>query len=276
MSHAATPERVLINLTLQVGSEVLQAEVRVPVHPIRPVDLLPILMSMDDAILSVMENEVRGQGKAISCKKGCGACCRQLVPIGDVEARYLAEIVSEMPPKRRARVEARFAQALEDLERKGMLGRLRQADQLTTKDQRRQLGVDYFACGVACPFLEEECCSIHRDRPLVCREYLVTSPPRYCADPLPQQIARVALPVMLGKVLSRFGDGFGQRPARWLPLVLALEWTANHPEDMARLPGPAMLENFLRLIARWKDQGAAESADGPFFADSDAGAAYPS
>ncbi|HEY5241787.1 MAG TPA: YkgJ family cysteine cluster protein [Polyangiaceae bacterium] len=37
---------------------------------------------------------------------------------------------------------------------------------------------------VSCPFLEEESCSIHPDRPPICREYLVTSSPR------PRAVAR--------------------------------------------------------------------------------------
>ena len=255
MSDPSGRERALIHLRLLVGAELLEAEVNVPIDPIRPVDLLPILMSLDDAFLGVIENEVNGQGKVISCKKGCGACCRQLVPIGDVEAYYLAEIVSEMPDTRRSHVESRFCEALDQLDRRGMLERLRRADELTTREERRQLGLDYFACGVPCPFLEDEACSIHRDRPLVCREYLVTSPPEYCAQPLPQQISRVSLPVMLSKVLSQFGDGVGGRPARWLPLALALEWVANRGEEVsARVPGPEMFENFLRLVAKWNER----------------------
>lgn len=245
-------EKSLIRLSLRVSGELLEAEVRVPTQPIRPVDLLPILMSLDDTILAVFESEVEKQGRTISCHKGCGVCCRQLVPIGDVEARYLAEIVSEMPQPRRTLVETRFQNAIAALDRQGMLERLHRADELVTKEARRQLGVDYFACGVACPFLEDEACSIHRDRPLTCREYVVTSPPEYCAEPLPQRIARVQLPVMLSKLLSRFGDGVGNRPARWLPLSLALEWVANHGEAEAPcLPGTEMFENFLRLVANW-------------------------
>ncbi len=43
----------------------------------------------------------------------------------------------------------------------------------------------YFHLGIACPFLEDESCSIHADRPISCREYLVTSPAVNCADPKP-------------------------------------------------------------------------------------------
>ena len=45
-----------------------------------------------------------------------------------------------------------------------------------------------------CPFLEEESCSIHPDRPLVCREYLVTSPAELCAGPTQEGVTPVAVP----------------------------------------------------------------------------------
>ena len=57
---------------------------------------------------------------------------------------------------------------------------------------------------------------------------------------------------MLSKLLSRFGDSVGNRSARWLPLVLALEWIAKHGEDQAScLSGTQMFEHFLRLVANW-------------------------
>jgi Fe-S-cluster containining protein len=250
MNGPPPTEKTVVRLSLRVGGELLEAEVRVPSQPIRPVDLLPILMSLDDAIVAIFEREVQKRGQTISCHKGCGACCRQLVPIAEVEACYLAGIVAEMPLPRRTLVEKRFQEALAALDHRGMLDRLHRTDELVTKEARRQLGLDYFACGVACPFLEDEACSIHRDRPLACREFLVTSPHERCAEPLPQRIARVPMPVMLVKSLSRFGDGLGNRPSRWLPLVLALEWADHHRDDETpRLPGPQLLENFLRSLA---------------------------
>ena len=35
-------------------------------------------------------------GKAISCRKGCGACCRQLVPISRTEAERLLSTVAAL------------------------------------------------------------------------------------------------------------------------------------------------------------------------------------
>jgi len=240
-------------MVLKACNDVLNVEIKVPTAPIRAVDLLPILMSFDDAVVGAYEKETVRQGKTISCKKGCGACCRQLVPISEVEAQYLTELVAEMPPERRHQVETRFRQAREELERKGMRERLLRAAGLTAPDERRQLVVDYFACAIPCPFLEEESCSIHLHRPLICREYTVTSPPERCADPSQQDINGIAIPIHFSNLLRRFADGEGNRPYRWLPLVLALSWASQESEPMPRLPGPQILENFFRLV-RQEDQ----------------------
>jgi Fe-S-cluster containining protein len=259
MTIESSGEKTVLNLKLAVGNKELEATVSLPRAAIRPVDVLPILQSFDDAVMNVLVEEVQQQGKTVSCKAGCGACCRQLVPITDTEARYLAELVAEMPDDQRAHVEDRFRTALAELEKCGMLDRLRDASELSELESRRQLGMDYFDSGIPCPLLENESCSIHSHRPLTCREYLVTSPPQNCSHPLPQQINRVAVPVMFSKVLSRFGDGVGRRPARWLPLVMALEWVANQGDsDQPRVPAPEMFNNFLRLIAASSDRASLE------------------
>lgn len=250
MAEKSEASRAVLCMALNVCNQVMEIEIKVPTAPIRAVDLLPILMSFDSAVVGVFEKESVRQGKTISCKKGCGACCRQLVPISEIEAQYLTELVAEMPPERRDRVETRFRQAREELERRGMRERLLQAADLTSPDQWRPMVFDYFACGVACPFLEEESCSIHFDRPLICREYTVTSPPERCADPSQQDIYGVPIPIHFSNLLRRFADGEGNSPYRWLPLVLALNWASQESKPMPRLPGPQMLENFLRLVRK--------------------------
>jgi Fe-S-cluster containining protein len=248
MAEAGEIPRAVVRVALKLGDDVLTVQIAVPTAPIRAVELLPILMALDNAVVDVYAREAEKEGRAISCKKGCGACCRQLVPISEVEAQYLGELVAQMPPERRERVESRFHAARERLEELGMRERLLRAAGPAGPEEQRQLTLDYFACGVPCPFLEEESCGIHFDRPLVCREYNVTSPAAWCADPSRHDIHRVAIPIHLSSLLSRFADGEGKRPYRRLPLVLALNWTSHDSEPMPRLPGPQMLQNFLRLL----------------------------
>src|SRR5437588_12234271 len=102
-------------IELQLGRRRLQVKVDVPAAAARRVDLLPLLQNLADAVVTAAADDVDQQGQAISCKKGCAACCRQLVLIGPTEARRLRALIDAMPERRRADVLARFAQARERL-----------------------------------------------------------------------------------------------------------------------------------------------------------------
>ena len=219
MGHA----RASVALSLRVSGEVLDAALEVPAGPARIDDLLPALQALTDALVAVATKQAQADGRRVSCRAGCGACCRQLVPVSEVEARRLAELVRALPDPERAIVEDRFARALEAMAAGGLLDRLRASDTPMDRDERRRVGLEYFARGVACPFLVDESCSIHRDRPLSCREYLVTSPAERCARPAPGTIDQVPMPTQLSRALMGTGDDGAAHPVRWRPLVLALE-----------------------------------------------------
>jgi hypothetical protein len=114
-----------------------------------------------------------------------------------------------------------------------------------------QLAVDYFHARVPCPFLENESCSIHPIRPLVCREYLVTSPPALCQDPSVNQVAGVKLPLKLSRVLFSFGQRLSQDPRGWIPLVFLLAWSKSGEKPGSHISGTGeeVLQKFLKQVA---------------------------
>jgi Fe-S-cluster containining protein len=241
------PERDSFELEFTAAGRTIQATVSVPREDLRMTDLLPILFSFSNALINLAEDVAREAGKPVSCRAGCGACCRQLVPVSEPEAVYLAELVESLPPGQAARVRERFRAALGALGA-GLLGRLRDAAGIKSLDQRRELGLEYFRAGVPCPFLENECCSIHERRPLSCREYLVSSPAENCKHPSAETIAMVPVPAKLSELLYCFGDGAGNDRTRWVPLVLALEWAEAHKAAPPRWPAPKLFQNFLRRV----------------------------
>ena len=235
-------------IELRVGGNKLSARVQVPDESIRPVDLLPVLHELNDALVGAALEHAESKGRRLSCRAGCGACCRQIVPISEAEARYLADLIAAMPEDQRLRVTERFSRAIEALAAAGMLQRLL-PEPPATQEERHRLGLDYFQLAVACPFLEEESCSIHSHRPASCREYLVTSPAENCSSPRPDNIDMVDLPAKVSVVLYRFGDGRGEQPARWMPLPLLLEWAAQHSGDAQPVaPGPELFGNFMNKL----------------------------
>ncbi len=72
-------------------------------------------------------------------------------------------------------------------------------------DSARKLAIDYLYERIPCPFLEEERCSIYSIRPLICREYMVTSPPEHCFDPATLKAVPVRLPLYFSRVLNAIG-----------------------------------------------------------------------
>ena len=239
---------VTAEVQLSVGDWRMRGRVSVPAGPTRLRVMLPVFQSLADGLISLAVNAAEEKGKAVSCKKGCGACCRQLVPISEVEARRVAEVVNELPEPRRSQVRERFAEARRRLEVSGMLDKLLRRDQWDEEEVQR-LGLEYFRLGIACPFLEDESCSIHPDRPITCREYLVSSPAENCANPTPQNIDWIRLPAKVWTAVARFDAAPpGARYLRWVPLVLAPEWAAGNPDDSPERPGPQWLGELLQRV----------------------------
>lgn len=243
-------EKEELRFRLDLGERTIEATAFVPVAPVRVVDLLPLMFSFTEAVVAAAAHESETAGKKISCRAGCGACCRQLVPISHSEARYLAERIEEMPQERREQVKERFRRAVEELDRHGMLARTRDSSSPMPREERVKLGLEYFALGIPCPFLEEESCSIHPTRPAACREYLVTSPAENCSHPTAQNIEMVQIALKPSRTLARFDSGVRGDDWQPIPLVLSLEWVAEHAGDpQPELPGRQMFENFLTGVA---------------------------
>jgi Fe-S-cluster containining protein len=236
--------------TVEGGHFRLTARVLVPAGPARVSDLLPVARALSDAVVRATCQEVEGVGEKISCTRGCGACCRNLVAISEVEARRIGDVVEQLPEPRRSTVRARFAEARQRLERAGLLEKLQAADQWTDADYTA-LVVTYFRLGIPCPFLEEESCSIYQERPITCREYLVASPAEYCTRLDSAGVRRVRLPLRVFNAVARW-----QVPPqehfleRWVPLILAPEWAEAHPDDPPPRPGPELLRELLDRLGR--------------------------
>lgn len=219
-------------LRLAVGELRIAHPITVPNAAVPASEVVPSLQGLVNAVVSEAE-----MGKAISCRKGCGACCRQLVPISRTEGERLLQIVEAMPGERRAQLHARFAAAEEAIDRAGLKERGGRTD--------RELSVAYFALGIACPFLEEESCSIHAERPLVCREYLVTSPAELCAGPQQEGVTPVPVP-KLSLAARKLQDDDDD----WFPLALLMSWAKARPRKPAKRTGPEWIQRFLGRIGR--------------------------
>jgi Fe-S-cluster containining protein len=249
--------RLTVELGLPGGD--VHIEMDVPMGEVPMGRLLPALRTTADAFVAFSAERSATEGKPVSCAKGCGACCRQAVPVAQTEARRIGTVLEELPEPRRSVVKERFAAALRRIEEAGLLPAL---DGRVAWGAGRavEIGMEYFRLGIACPFLEDESCSIYEERPIACREYLVTSAPAHCAAPTPESVEAVPLPTRVWAAVAREEQGTADTdPARCVPLILAPRWASEHPEPEAQRPGPEVLR---RIYARFSRDRSGEGPPG--------------
>lgn len=224
-------ETATIHLRVPAGERTFA--VPMPAERSTLLDLLPAAREMAGQTTALALEQARSQGREISCRAGCGACCRQLVAISVVEAQSLAEVVDAMPADRQAIVRQRFADAVQRLEKAGLLDpdeppgerALVAPNQGSREATLQALGRAYFQQKIPCPFLENESCGIYEQRPTVCREYHVTTPAENCTKLYQVEVERVDPAVRMVEVLARTTDRTEGIGVVTIPLVLSLEWS---------------------------------------------------
>ncbi|NJD09035.1 MAG: YkgJ family cysteine cluster protein [Gemmatimonadetes bacterium] len=239
--------RVAVTATVTAAGHELTVDMRLPAGRTRPAELLPLFRSVSDHLVEAALVGVRAEGRAVSCRKGCGACCSQLVPLAPLEAWHLGALIARLPEPRQGVIRARFAAARQGLGEAGMLAEVRDPVARRLPDVPT-FAKRYLAQDIPCPFLEDGACSIYEERPIICREYLVTSSPAYCARPEPGSIRTVPVPGSTTAALRWLGPTPGAAAPDWVPLVLLPEWLAAHPEPEPGRTGVELAEEFFKRL----------------------------
>lgn len=112
------------DIHLRIGGNAARVELRVPDVRMSLPEFLPIVQGLTQMVVQVEEREVRQTGRAASCGLGCGACCRQLVPLATAEAAALRGVIANLDSAHRHRVKERFGAVAERLQSTGFDRRL--------------------------------------------------------------------------------------------------------------------------------------------------------
>ena len=226
---APSVERFDIAVNTPAGR--LTTALDVPTGFVPITSIVPMTRHLGEEMLRLEEQQSRRNGHSISCRMGCAACCRMLVPLSPPEAFSLLDYVEQLPEERRAALEQKLEASKAALAGHGILDRLHavaHADAPMSDEQLEPINRAYYALRHPCPFLEEEMCSIYEARPAACRELLVTSPAQLCNDMAENRVEPIPVAVRIGTVLGLLWSALSGGPPRLIPLPLALDWARQH------------------------------------------------
>ncbi len=248
-------------VTLSIGGRPLKIKLKAPAEPVGARPMLPVFRNITNAFVKFGIEGATTEGRTISCKAGCGACCRQPVPISEAEAFDIAEYVKNLPEPQQTEIKNRFDDAFNTLTSAGWFEKLNALPEKASKE-RRNLAMDYFGMEISCPFLINESCSIHKRRPLACREYLVTSPASHCWAPTPETIETVDLPATPSFIFREISSPVDEKTKpNYLPLISALRFSENNREKSDLKTAENWLELFFEELSESRQEKEAENGD---------------
>ena len=84
-------------VTLKIAGDTVTVEVTAPADSVPLEDVLPVFQGLANAICDLGEQREADQGRLVSCRAGCGACCRQAVPVSPSRLPITALATSRRP-----------------------------------------------------------------------------------------------------------------------------------------------------------------------------------
>lgn len=224
-------------------------QVQVPRGPMRLRDLVPLAQRVTSINVEQAVEQEKREGRLVSCKRGCAACCRQLVPISAPEAFRLADHVLSLDDRTRDLFLARIDAAESAVEAAGLMQELEAIAAGGSAGDVKALAARYFEHKIDCPFLHEEACTVHAERPLVCRDYMVTTPAELCASPARKSVRTVPMPPVLSAPLARAAAALTGEAPVMIPLSIAMRWVDAHADQgFQEWPGAEVMRALLREL----------------------------
>lgn len=238
-------------VTLNIGDASMDINMQLPVKPVKLRRMLPVFQQISNVFIESGIQGLAAKGEEVSCKIGCTACCYYMVPASEVEAHNIRAIVDDMEEPRRSEIRKRFEKAKLHFEENDWFERAAKAFKTSEKESIKVIN-EYFRENIACPFLENDMCSIHEHRPTACREHLVLSPPENCWSPNAEGVNRVGHMVRVSNALNKLSGTVDENETLFVPLIKALEWTEIHHEKPDEKTGERWVNLFFKNLNQEK------------------------
>ena len=240
-----------VYLTLDVLGGPLYFEAKINHEFARLSDIVPVARAFSSRIAQSVIDASEQAGEPITCHKGCSACCSYLVPLSIPEAFRLRQEVLCLPAaQREAILQSSIDSAMQILDRK--LAR-KITDELPQTDERiaaNRISRWYAGLRLVCPFLSGGLCEWYAQRPLACREHVVSGPASLCAGSWSDMQHVVETPVSGLEALAELTGELENSCIEAIMLPFALAWAEDNIERSERTwPTRQMVERFFEILS---------------------------
>ena len=244
-------DRKRLDFQIDLSGRILNLTISYADRPLKLSDLVPMARALCTKVVNAAAGIAADHGQRITCSKGCTYCCSYLAPLSSAEAFRIRDEILTMPvSKRRYYLRSMMIRARYILNHSQPLQQPEEPPGLTSQQNRLQnISEWYGSLKLACPFLSNRQCSIYQLRPLVCREYLVSSPASACNFTSPAMPRIIPLPVSVAEVLMMTSCRLEGTQPEAVMLPLTILWAeGNRARSQRTWQGKVLVETFVESL----------------------------
>jgi Fe-S-cluster containining protein len=207
-------------------------------------ELVLMVRELTELIISRRISELSDRGMKIACQKGChAACCHYLISVSVPEALTMVAETAALPTDERNHIMNSCRRTSKQIQ-----FQMAQANIAGTgKVTRNNLLTWYRELNVSCPLLENNCCSIYKHRPIVCRECLAVGSPDQCRVDTQVQ-THVRLPIHPANILMQLTQQFFNAAPGIIAIPAVFDWFDENGHIYKKnLPRSVLVQKFVQI-----------------------------
>ena len=170
-----------------------------------------------------------------------------MIPLSSAEAFRLHEEILAMPrDRKRNAIRSMLLAARKILEyRVPKLATKRHAEEPQTRDLQK-ISEWFNSLHLACPFLTANVCRIYVNRPIACREHMVTGNPSGCKITPNKATSIIEMPISIAEVLNEVSNRLEETESEAIILPVAIVWCNDNTARAEKTYPAEIMVNTLR------------------------------
>ncbi len=257
-----------VGLELDILGEPVHFQINVADRYARLSEMVPFARALSSKLAKIVSDRLSAGGKSVLCRKCCTACCNYLVPLSIPEVFRLRQEVLAMPAEQgKSVMQSCLCAAKKILDERPEDFDINESTQTKNQTQISRLSRWYAGLRLPCPFLSNNMCVSYEQRPIACREHMVTGSAIFCdtrysmpnGDRESNHV--VQMPVSVLECLAELTAELEQSNTESIMLPLALPWAQENLERSGRMwPAVMMVEHFIKIVKAAASKNSAVAA----------------
>ena len=248
----------IVDLEFYVLDEPLHVQIGVRDRLATMADIVPMARALSAKVYQFMRGKVISTGFSVPCHRGCTVCCYHMICLSVPEAFHLMEEMALVSSDKLKKIMQTCHETAGKVHSQipkiyFLLNEWIKSEIVDYYMQLMEVSEWYFDQRMACPFLQDNLCTIYDQRPIICSQHLVAGITSPCRFDDTDNILKIEMPISVANVLTELSSKLEHTDLEPVILPCLFEWYEKNNERHKRTwPAPFLVEQFVGLLLQFQ------------------------